>query len=292
MNKLLTIGMATYDDYDGTYFSTQALTLYHEILKSINYEILIIDNNPDSEHGKAVKNLPNWMNGNGRYIEYRDKVSTSVRNEIFKNASGKYTISMDCHVLLAPKSIEALLNYYFKNPDCKDIIQGPMLYDDHKNYSTQFDPVWRGDMYGVWGTNAHAYDIGEPFEIPMMGLGVFSCETKNWLGFNEHFRGFGGEEGYIHEKFRKNGGKAICLPKFKWTHRFNRPNGVKYRLVLEDRIWNYFIGWLELTQDPDHQMIKDIKENFKKRIPESSLNNIFEQAKNLIFNNGENHADS
>lgn len=110
---------------------------------------------------------------------------------------------------------------------------------------------------------------------------MFSCETKNWLGFNENFKGFGGEEGYIHEKFRKNGGKAICLPNFKWTHRFNRPDGVKYRLVLEDRIWNYFVGWLELTQDPNHQIMVDIKEHFKTSVPECSIDNIFEEAKKV-----------
>jgi hypothetical protein len=285
MNKLLTIGMSTYDDYDGVYFSTQALCLYHDILKNIDYEIVLIDNNPDGSHGQAVKNLTNWMSGKGKYIPYKNKTSTAVRNEIFKNSESKYTISMDCHVLFAPKSLEALLEYYNQNPDCKDIIQGPMLYDDHKNYATQFDPIWRGDMYGVWGTNKEAYEAGEPFEIPMMGLGVFSCETKNWLGFNENFKGFGGEEGYIHEKFRRNGGKAICLPNFKWTHRFGRPDGVKYRLILEDRVWNYFVGWLEITQDPEHQMIKDIKEHFKSRIPEYSINNIFEQAKKVTLKN-------
>ena len=147
MTKLLTIGMATYDDYDGTYFSTQALCLYHDILKNIDYEIVLIDNNPDSPHGQAVKNLTNWMDGKGKYIAFKDKQSTSVINEIFKNATGKYTVSMDCHVFLAPGSIESLLEYYSANPDCKDIVQGPMLYDYHKNYSTQFDPVWRGDMY-------------------------------------------------------------------------------------------------------------------------------------------------
>jgi hypothetical protein len=41
------------------------------------------------------------------------------------------------------------------------------------------------------------------------------------------------------------GGKAICLPQFKWMHRFGRPNGVPYKLALEDRVWNYFVGWLE-----------------------------------------------
>lgn len=292
MNKLLTIGMATYDDYDGVYFTIQSLMMYHKILKNIEYEILVIDNNPNSKHGNSVKELINWIKPIGKYIPYNNKTSTAVRNEIFNHSNGKYTISIDCHVLIQQGGIERLLKYYYDNPNCKDIIQGPMLYDDHKNYSTQFDPIWRGDMYGIWGTNVGSYTLGDPFEIPMMGLGLFSCETKNWLGFNEYFRGFGGEEGYIHEKFRRSGGKAICLPQLVWLHRFNRPEGVKYRLVLEDRIWNYFIGWMELTKDPDHQMIIDIKNHFKNRIPEWSLNKIFEEAKSLIFNKGEKYANS
>lgn len=292
MSKLLTVGMATYDDFDGVYFSVQALTLYHEILKTIDYEIIIIDNNPDGEHGKAVKGLVNWMNGKGRYIPYTNQTSTAVRNEIFANSHGKYTISMDCHVLFAPNAIKSLLDYYNQNPECKNIIQGPMLYDDQKNYSTQFDPVWRGDMYGIWGTNTEACENGQPFEIPMMGLGAFSCETKYWPGFNRNFKGFGGEEGYIHEKFRRNGGKAMCLPSFRWMHRFGRPSGVKYPLVLEDRIWNYFVGWLEITRNPDDIMIYSIYNHFRNRIPTNRLNNILEEAKNLILREGENDADT
>jgi hypothetical protein len=109
-----------------------------------------------------------------------------------------------------------------------------------------------------------------------------SFEKENWPGICEHFKGFGGEEGYIAEKFRRNGGKNICLPQLGWVHRFGRPLGVKYPLILEDRIWNYFVGWLELTQDPDHEMIKQIFSYFKSRIPESSIENIFNSALNII----------
>jgi hypothetical protein len=284
MNKLLSIGMATFDDYDGVYFTIQSLILYHKILQDIDYEIIVVDNNPGQAHGEAIKGLMGWVGKNAKYIPYKDRTSTAVRNEIFTNSSGKYTISIDCHVLLQVGGLEALLDYYKNNQDCKDIIQGPMLYDDQKSYATQFDPVWRGDMYGIWGTNKEACEAGQPFEIPMMGLGLFSCETKNWLGFNEKFKGFGGEEGYIHEKFRKNGGKAICMPQLKWMHRFGRPNGVKYPLILEDRIWNYFVGWLEITKDPNHQMIKDIYDNFKERIPQNSIDNILENAKKAQLN--------
>jgi hypothetical protein len=286
MQKLLTIGMATYDDYDGVYFSLQALRMYHPILKDIDYELIVIDNNPDGPHGTDVKNLvQGWTSGRGKYIPYKDRTSTAVRNEIFTNSLGKYTISMDCHVFIENGGIDKLLDYYNNNEDCKDIIQGPLIYDDLQNYSTEFAPEWRGDMYGTWHTNVAGYESGLPFEIPMMGLGFFSCETKNWPGFNPHFKGFGAEEGYIHEKFRQNGGKAICIPQLKWLHRFNRPNGVKYPLILEDRIWNYFVGWLELKRDPNHEMITSAYEHFKDKIPPGSIDNILNQAKHVILEN-------
>lgn len=284
MSKLLTIGMATYDDFDGVYFTVQALRLYHPICDTNEVEIIVIDNNPNSNHGNTNMQFMNWVK-NGRYIPYTVKKSTAVRNEIFRQAQGKYCISLDCHVLLCNGAIDALLSYYEKNPNCKNIVQGPLVYDhlDFDSASTHFQPGWDAGMYGKWATNHEKLSQGEPFEIPMQGLGAFSCETKNWVGFNKHFRGFGGEEGYIHEKFRQFGGKAICLPQFNWVHRFNRPNGVQYPLIMEDRIWNYFVGWLELTQDPNHKIIKEIYEHFKDKIPPGSIDHIFNLAKNKIL---------
>lgn len=270
--------MATYDDYDGVYFSLQSLRMHHEICNSPDVEFIVVDNNPDGEHAKCIKDLANWI-PRLKYIPFNQKKSTATRNEIFANARGKYCISMDCHVLFFNNAIESLLEYYENNPNCKDLVQGPMVYDNLTGYATHFKPTWGGDMYGQWEHDEEGYKSGKAFDIPMMGLGVFSCETINWLGFNKEFRGFGGEEGYIHEKFRKNGGRTVCLPSFKWLHRFGRPEGVKYPLILEDRIWNYFVGWLELTQDPEHQMIKDIYNNFKERIPRHSLDFILHMAK-------------
>lgn len=283
MAKKLTVGMCVYDDFDGVYFSVQSLRMHHPILKDIDYEILVIDNNPTSEHGKEVKNfIDNHTGGKGRYIPFSSKASTSIRNEIFKEAKGQYTLCLDCHVLLQPHSLDYLGKYYANHIDCKDIIQGPLIYDNLEQYATEFTPIWNHHMYGVWGTNYEALKKQEPFEIPMMGLGLFSCETKNWLGFNPLFKGFGGEEGYIHEKFRRNGGRAICLPQLGWVHRFARPNGVKYPLILEDRIWNYYIGWLEITQNPQDQMVSSITEHFKDKIPLPRLINIYEDAKKAL----------
>lgn len=90
-----------------------------------------------------------------------------------------------------------------------------------------------------------------PFEIPGQGLGVFTCRRKAWLGFNEHANKFGGEELYIHEKFRQAGHKAICLPNLKWVHRFARPNGVPYPLTRLGKIRNYVLEFNELGRPLD-----------------------------------------
>ena len=285
MEKILTVGMATYDDYDGLFFTFQALRMYHlfDLERNNQVEYVVVDNNPTSAHGKENKRfVENWIKG--KYIPYTSKKSTSVRNEIFKNATGKYTLCLDCHVLIDRGGIDALLDYYKKNPETKDLVSGPLLYDDlfKSDVSTHFKPGWREIMYGMWDTDKENYKKGEPFEIPMMGLGLFSCRTDHWQGFNELFKSFGGEEGYIHEKFRRSGGKCVCIPQLKWNHRFNRPAGLPYPNILEDRIWNYFIGWLEILKDPKHEFFEETVKAFSDRIPEPAIRAIFEKAKKAL----------
>lgn len=282
--------MSTFDDFDGVFFSIQSLRMYHPICNTDNIEIIILDNNPKNPHGTECKNFSN-SSSNIRYIEYYKPPSSFNKYRIVDYATGKYVLIIDCHVLIQSGGIEHLLNYFQSNPNCKNLVQGPLLYDDLQNISTHFNPGWSGDMYGTWATDKESYDAGQPFEIPMQGMGLLAFEKSSWKGINQHFKGFGGEEGYIAEKFRQWGGKNICLPQLTWNHRFGRPSGVKYPLILEDRIWNYFIGWLEITKDENHPMIQSIKTYFKTRVPEWSINQIFDQAK-LIINNGENYANS
>lgn len=60
-NKLLTIGMSTYDDFDGVYFTVQSLRTYHSVLKNNDIEIIVLDNNPDSVHGQeTAKFINGW----------------------------------------------------------------------------------------------------------------------------------------------------------------------------------------------------------------------------------------
>jgi len=243
--KRLTIGMATYDDYDGVYFTLQALRLYHpEILGDT--EFVVIDNHPDgpcSEHLKALEdNIANY-----RYVPKGDWSGTTVREFVFQEAQGNFVLCVDSHVFIVPGALKQLLIYLDANPDTLDLLQGPLLYDNLSKLATHFEPEWQAGMYGHWATDDRAVDPNaQPFDIPMQGLGLFACRRAAWPGFNPHFRGFGGEEGYIHEKFRRNGGRTLCLPFLRWVHRFRRPMGLQYQNSWEDRVRNYMIGFCEL----------------------------------------------
>jgi hypothetical protein len=254
----LTIGMATYDDYDGVYFSLQALRMYHpEIVGEA--EFLVIDNHPDGPCGKPLKALEGHV-PNYRYVPEVHRSGTAVRDRLFEEAAGEIVLCMDCHVFVVPGGVKRLLDYVESDPDTPDLLQGPLLSDNLRNLLTHFHPEWRRGMFGYWKNNGLADDLdAEPFEIPMQGLGLFACRRAAWLGFNPLFRGFGGEEGYIHEKFRRAGARTLCLPFLRWMHRFNRPLGVPYRNRWEDRIWNYLVGLSELGL-PTDAMVSHFRE--------------------------------
>ena len=247
--RFLTIGIATHNDYDGCYFSVQSLRLYHpEILRDT--EILVLDNNPAGPAASALKALESWAPEHYRYLPYSDFQGTAVRDLIFREAAGDFVLCMDSHVLFAPGSLARFIEYCREHPDSNDLLQGPLLWDD-LNLSTHFDPRWSLGMYGYWELDERGKDpAAPPFEIGMQGLGVFGCRREAWPGFNPRLAGFGGEEGYIHEKIRRAGGRSLCLPFLRWMHRFDRPMGVPYACNWEDRIRNYLLIHDELGTDP------------------------------------------
>lgn len=238
----LTIGMATYDDYDGVYFTIQALRLYHpEVLADA--EIIVVDNHPEGAAASHLKGLEHAI-PNYRYIPFQGASGTAApRDRIVAEADGRYVLSLDCHVLLVPDAIRRLLAYFDARPDCNDLLQGPLLYDDARSLSPYWKPVWGAGMFGQWAFDERATDPdGAPFEIAMQGLGLYAFRKEAWPSFHPQFRGFGGEEFYIHEKFRHRGDRTLCLPFLRWMHRFGRPGGVPYRNIWEDRIRNYLLG--------------------------------------------------
>lgn len=260
--KKLTVGMATYDDYDGVYFTLQAIRLHHpEILGDV--EFVVVDNNPNGPCSGALRELGNWIS-NYRYIAKGEISGTAIRDSVFREARTKFVLCIDCHVLIANGALKRLIDYFDADPETSDLLQGPLIYDDLTGYSTHFAPQWQAGMYGVWESDPRGADPeAPPFEIPMQGLGLFACRRTAWPGFNPAFRGFGGEEGYIHEKFRQRGGKTLCIPFLRWVHRFNRPLGTAYAVRWEDRVRNYLIGFRELGWDT-----APVVAHFKALLPE------------------------
>lgn len=277
--KKLTIGCATFDDYSGVYFTIQSIRMTHpELLDLI--EFVVVDNNPGGVCSDALKQLLEYWVG-GKYIPFNKFTSTAVRNQVFENATGEAVLCLDSHVLLSRDALPRLLDYYERHPDCKDLMQGPLVYDDGRSISTHFAPEWRAEMWGTWATDERGKDpAGEPFEIPMCGLGLFTCRRDAWLGFHPGFRQFGGEEGYIHEKFRMAGHRALCLPFLRWMHRFHRVGGPPYPLTLEGKLRNYLIGFLDLGMD-----ITPVLDHFA-RVSQETKQRLIAEAEQLLVNHG------
>ncbi|WP_415395431.1 glycosyltransferase family 2 protein [Rhodococcus globerulus] len=260
----LTIAIATYDDFDGAYFTIHSILTHHrEVLDRV--EFVLLDNFPEGLPAPMLESFAKYVD-RFRYIPFTEVRSTAVRDVLFRKATGKYVLVLDSHVILSPGSLESLLDYFDAHPETDDLIQGPMLSQDSSHIAaTHMEPVWRRGMFGAWGVDPRAKENPDvPFEIPMQGLGSFACRREAWPGLNSHFTGFGGEEGYIHEKFRINGGKVVCLPSFGWLHRFERPAGVPYRINWDDRIHNYLLGWQEIGWD-----VESVHRQFSKHLGNS-----------------------
>lgn len=261
--------MATHDDYDGVFFSIQSIRMYHkEILDDI--EFVIVDNNPNGKHGESIRKFIKWLDIPIQYLPFTKYQSSTVKNKVFELSDTPYVLCIDSHVLIEPGALKKLIDFYDNKKDCGNLLQGPLIYDDMKSISTHFNlNEWGQYMWGKWGTDERGSNPdSEPFEIPAQGMGLFSCRKDSWLGFNKMFRGFGGEEGYIHEKYRKYGKKTLCLPFLRWNHRFERPNGTTYPNNHRDRFRNYFIGFHELNLDTDI-IIDEFKDVIEKDFVES-----------------------
>lgn len=280
--KKLTVGMAVAGDFYGPFYSIQALNLYHPEVRD-QMEILVVCNTPDTNEGQELKKFVAGV-PNARFIPYTEKQGTAApRQHVFEQAAGELVLCIDSHVFLAPGAIARfILHMDAAGPDCRDMLQGPFLYDAlnpsgiethmaaemydeevmgavitqpvglmiDKSRLRNVRPAWRNEMFGIWGHDTRGDDPnGLPFEIQMHGLGLFAMRRDKWPGFSPHFTGFGGEEGYIHEKVRRAGGKTLCAPWLRWWHSFWRVGGIPYRCVKEDKLRNNLIVARELGWD-------------------------------------------
>lgn len=245
----LTVGIATYEDFDGAWFTLASSLLHHPELAG-QVELLIVDNHPTSPASADLAAFVSALPG-GRYVPFRAFRGTSVRDLIFREARGEVVCCLDSHVLVRPGGFAALVEYFADRGESKDLVQGPLLGGDLTTVcGTHYEPVWSHGYFGVWGNNGRGDDPhGSPYDLDFMGLGLFACRRDAWVGFHPGFRGFGGEEAYLHERVRRSGGRTVGLPALGWAHRFVRPAGIPYPNLYLERVRNYELGWAEMGWD-------------------------------------------
>src|SRR5690606_38712503 len=132
-------------------------------------EILIIDNfgcDSTRDFAAAVPSL--------RYIRRTEKHGTAApRQHIFDEATGDIVVCLESHVLSLPGPIAALKDYFAKNPEWIDLVQGPLVSDDFRSAFTHSSREWDSHMYGQWQYDERGNDPAHPpFEIPNTGLGA------------------------------------------------------------------------------------------------------------------------
>lgn len=239
-NPFLTIGMPTYDDYDGIYFTVNALRMYHDMTST---ELLVVDNFGCERTRKFCERA------DARYVLSKDIVGTAAaKNEVFQHAKGTFVLCMDCHILLDTDSLHRTRMFISTGSATRDLYHGVLVYDDLTTLSTHMNPVWSGGMWGKWGYDKRGASINDDkFPIWGHGGGLVLCRRDAWPGYPAEMRGFGGEEGYIQEKFRQLGREVYCLPWLRWVHRFHdQISPVKYPLCVDDKFRNYVIGFTDL----------------------------------------------
>jgi len=168
-------------------------------------------------------------------------------------------VCVDSHIQFRVGALPAIDRFWQVHQDKQnDLVQGPILNESMDVMATSFKDVWGVDvppqstryseMWGQWhkdvANGKPRHEVEPFFEIPAQGLGLFSVNRESWLGFNPHMTGFGGEEFYIHEKYRKAGRKCWCLSQLQWWHLFGEPK--TYPLQRGHKCRNYVLGLTEL----------------------------------------------
>jgi len=265
MSDLLTIGMATRGEPDDVWFTLTALTANHPRCR-----YLVVDNTPTyCPRTEAITRA-----SGGTYLHRPDLTGTSKpRDAVFRYAETPWAMCIDSHVVLETGAVQAALDYCAAHPDGADLVQGPMVHDDGHGLSTHWNRPDPPGLWGTWDLDARGANKGNPaFEVPMMGLGLWMMRRAAWPGFHPLNRGFGGEEGVLHETVRRQGGKCLCLPALRWRHKFrdvggwNKNPAPPYPLRLEDHVWNLLVGHRALGLGAEPQ----IYEHFGKRLPQEA----------------------
>ncbi len=269
---VLTIGIPHCCDYQRLWHTLASLhkdRLAHGLVDLV--ELLVIDNSltvQDTELGKRhsdearkrVSELPN-----ARFETFTERPGTApTKNEVFRQARGRAVMCLDSHCELPPGVMTWAVNFWTAeqlNDDLHHAMElhlrmvepdgTPAICCSHRQ-----EAFGRDGNFGICTVSPQAKHARLPFEVGAAGCGCFMARRETWLGFHQDFRGWGGEEGYIQEKYRQAGRKAWVHPEFQYVHQYHAIDGVSY----QGRDWvtkakNALLGFRELR----YPKLADIK---------------------------------
>lgn len=265
MKQPLTIALATYSDLDGAIFSIQHARFLPDFLPADRF--VVVNNNP---HGPETPVLRDFCNkADVIYVENPINSTSLSRELAIQSAPTDVVVIIDSHVLIAPGSLYVIRQYLSNPENERNLLHGLSLSDNLAPGGWSWLPFWRAEMLGIWSPHP---EPDQPTEIWGAGLGLFVINKNFWPHFHPLHRGFGGEEGYIHEKIRRNGGKVIFHPSIRFWHRYYRV-AVPYPLSKQDKIRNYLLHFFDLYENDPEKLAYEIdrmRKHFVFREPETA----------------------
>lgn len=278
----LTIAIATLNDHEGLWWTLQILNDFHgDFLPRC--QLVIVDQDPDSEHGRenanlAIRKLKRQI-GKGtlwesvKYQPFRAPRGIGpARNRLFAESDSPAVLVMDSHVSLQPGALEKLLEFYEETLS-DNLLVGPLVSDEGNFVWTHQEDG--GDGHWQWARDEDLADAAAaPKEIQTQGLGLFSCRKEAYPGFHAAQQGFGCAESLFCEKFRSRGDHVICLPWLRWKHRFVRIGGAPYEVEKVDVFSNYLLELISAGIDHEEQQSK-----FESQLGESEIEELRERIK-------------
>ena len=121
-----------------------------------------------------------------------------------------------------PRIDSAIIGLLRANPDCRDLDGRAAVRFGGRCSNPSSVPNGVVAQWGVWAVDQRGKDAnGEAISNLATGYGaVFMPQgSMGWFP-SPIFRGFGGCESYVMEKFRQRGDQVLCCPWLRWTHRF------------------------------------------------------------------------
>lgn len=164
----LTVGMATYQDFDGCYFTITGLRANHPPV-----DLVVVDNHPTG----CPRTRDVCLANGGRYFHKPNLHGTSApRDEVFRLSHTPWTMCVDSHVLFETGAIESLIRYAEAHPESPDLVQGPLIYDNGQP-TTHWRATHPPGLWGVWMRAWVHLASGRAFDVLRLGNGTVAMES-------------------------------------------------------------------------------------------------------------------